>query len=281
MKPPRPDPRAGRADRWPLPALLLWLAAWAGYVALRVGLRRPVPEAFGIVALLACLWAVRRGGTPARRVIMALGFPLSWVLAAGLLPMPPAWAWALLALAALALYPWRAWRDAPLYPTPPGALDGLREAVWLPPRARVLDAGCGAGDGLRALERAYPDAELHGVERAWPLVLLARWRAPAGAHVRRGDFWTEDWSRYDLVYLFQRPETMPRAAAKAAAEMRPGTWLVSLEFALPQTEPTFVWHCPDGRPVWAYRVAPPGAPAPSSHGQAASTSSAGAGRPQR
>ncbi|TSE26321.1 class I SAM-dependent methyltransferase [Tepidimonas aquatica] len=241
-------------DRWPLPALLAWLAAWAGYVVLRVGLQRPVAESFGVVALLAIVWALRRGDTPLRRMVLAAGFPVSWVLAAGLVPTPPVWVWALLALLVLALYPWRAWRDAPLYPTPVGALDGLREALWLPPRARVLDAGCGAGDGLRALARAYPDAELHGVERAWPWVLLARLRAPVGARVRHGDLWRTDWVPYDLVYLFQRPETMPHAAAKAAAELRPGAWLASLEFEVPGWRPTLRWRCPDGRWLWAYRM---------------------------
>ncbi len=251
MKPHRATPAP---DRWPLPALALWLAAWAGFAALRMGWQRPVAEAFGITALLAMLWAVRHGGTPMRRMIMALGFPLSWVLAAGVLPLPPAWVWGLLLLAVLALYPWRAWRDAPLFPTPPDALLGLAAVIWLPPRARILDAGCGAGDGLQALERAFPDAELYGVERAWPLVMLARLRSPAGARVHLGDFWSHDWSRYDVVYLFQRPETMPRAAAKAAAEMRAGTWLVSLEFAVPGWPAHATLICPDGRPLWVYAV---------------------------
>jgi len=251
MKSLRPAPYP-EPDRWPLPALLLWLMAWGGYVGLRVGLQRPVAEAFGITALLALLWAVRRGSTPVRRMVMALGFPLSWVLAAGIVPLPPAWAWALLLAAALLLYPWRAWRDAPLYPTPPGAFDGLRERLWLPPRARVLDAGCGAGDGLRALERAFPDAELTGIERSWILAALARLRAPH-ARVRVGDFWRADWSAFDAVYLFQRPETMPRAATKAERELHPGAWLLSLEFAVPDWSPSLVWRCPDGRSLWIYR----------------------------
>ncbi|MGQ9724363.1 MAG: class I SAM-dependent methyltransferase [Tepidimonas sp.] len=254
------DSESGARDRWPLPALLLWLAAWAGYVALRVGLQQPVADAFGISALLALVWALRRGRTPLRRMVMALGFPLSWVLAAGMLPLPPVWVWAALLGLALAVFPWRTWRDAPLFPTPPGALDGLREAVWLPPAARVLDAGCGAADGLLALERAYPDARLEGVERSWPLLWLARVRAPVGARVRHGDFWAVNWAPYDLVYLFQRPETMPRAAAKAQQELRAGAWLVSLEFAVPEWAPTVCWTSADGRPVWAYRM-PPQAPA--------------------
>ncbi len=251
MKPPR-RPSPPEPDRWPWPALGLWLTAWAAYVGLRVGLQRPVAEAFLLTAVLSMLWAVRRGGTPVRRMVMALGFPLSWVLAAGLVPLPPPWVWALGLAAGLLLYPWRAWRDAPLYPTPPAAFDGLRERLWLPPRARILDAGCGAGDGLRALERAYPDAELSGIERAWVLAMLARLRAPH-ARVRVGDFWQADWGAYDAVYLFHRPETMPHAAAKAERELCPGAWLLSLEFEVPGWTPSLVWHCPDGRPLWAYQ----------------------------
>lgn len=263
-------------DRWPLPALVLWLGAWAGFAVLRLGLQRPVAEAFAVTALLALLWAIRRGTTPMRRMVMALGFPLSWVLASGLLPLPPAWVWVVLLLGALALYPWRAWRDAPLYPTPPGALDGLRDAIWLPPRARVLDTGCGLGDGLLALERAYPDVRLAGIERAWVLRLVAGLRCPA-AQVRHGDFWAADWSNYDLVYLFQRPETMPRAAAKAQRELAAGAWLVSLEFAVPGWTPTVCWRCPDGRPVWGYRM--PFGPAARDDCQRSSTDSAASGRP--
>jgi hypothetical protein len=70
-----------------------------------------------------------------------------------------------------------------------------------------------------------------------------------------------DWGRYQLVYLFQRPESMARAMAKAQAEMAPGSWLVSLEFAVPGVPPHAQLHVPGGRPVWLYRMhaAPSGA----------------------
>ena len=80
------------------------------------------------------------------------------------------------------------------------------------------------------LRREYPSARA-----ARPRVELAaaprlRLALPLRATVRRADIWAADWSGYDLVYLFQRPESMPRAAAKAARELRPGAWLASLEF---------------------------------------------------
>src|SRR5690606_32373928 len=102
-----------------------------------------------------------------RRAIVGAGFPLA-LLARGAAAVP-GWLWLLLLLAALLIYPVKAWRDAPLFPTPPHALTALPSRVALPPAARVLDAGCGLGHGLRALRAAYPLAELHGIEWSWPL----------------------------------------------------------------------------------------------------------------
>lgn len=56
-----------------------------------------------------------------------------------------------------------------------------------------------------------------------------------------------------MVYLFQRPESMPRAADKAARELRRGAWLASLEFAVPAFTATQVLYCADGRRVWLYQ----------------------------
>ena len=101
----------------------------------------------------------------------------------------------------------------------------------------MLDAGCGLGDGLLALRAAYPDAQLHGIERSWPLRCLCALRCP-WARVRQGDVWRANWSPYALVYVFQRPESMLRALEKAGAELRPGSWLVSLEFEARALAPT-------------------------------------------
>ena len=231
---------------WPAPALIAWAGAWALHALL-------LPRAGPLAALLAgcalgtlaSLWGTRWW----RRVLIALGFPLSLALtgAAAL----PAWAWLIPLVLLLAVYPLNAWRDAPLFPTPAGALQGLETLAPLPPEARVLDAGCGLGDGLRALRQAYPLARLDGLERSWPLRWLCALRCP-WARVRQGDIWLADWSSYQLVYLFQRPESMTRALVKAG-EMAPGSWLVSLEFPLPGVAPQAQWPVREGgRMVWVY-----------------------------
>lgn len=233
---------------WPLPALLAWALAFGVYRGLQAfGL---VPLAAWPLATLVGLGLSILGQSWWRRLMIAGGFPLAVLLLEA--ATWPAWSWLLLLGLLALLYPLHAWRDAPLFPTPAGALDLLPRHAPLAPGARVLDAGCGLGHGLSALRAAYPAAVLHGIEWSWPLRLACALRCP-WAEVRQGDLWRTDWQHYDLVYLFQRPESMPRALAKAAAQMRPGSWLVSLEFEAPGASAHAVLRLPDGRPVWLYR----------------------------
>ena len=193
-----------------------------------------------------------------RRLVVALGFPVSalaFALSRGLAGAVPAWAWLLPLALLLVAYPLRAWRDAPLFPTPVAALAGLAALTGLPAHTRLLDAGCGLGHGLAALRAEYPQARLEGIEWSWPLRLAAALRCP-WARVRQGDMWRADWSGQGLVYLFQRPESMARALTKAEAEMAPGAWLASLEFAVPGITPTAVLQAVVGKPVWLYRIGP-------------------------
>jgi hypothetical protein len=235
--------------RWPLPAVAAWLVAWALYAALRDS-AGPLPAAASALAASAGLaW---RQPTAWRRAWVAGGFPLS-ALATGAAAAWPAWAWLLPPALLLLIYPHRAWRDAPLFPTPRRALDGLAPVLPLAPGARALDAGCGLGDGLRALRSAWPQARVEGIEWSPLLALAARLRCPWAA-VRRGDMWRPGaWRGLALVYVFQRPESMARAWTKACEEL-PGGWLVSLEFALPERPADRSVTLAGGRTVLAWRV---------------------------
>jgi SAM-dependent methyltransferase len=234
---------------WPLPALLVWAGAWALFIALQATAAPPW-IAFALATGLGGVLSLA-GATAWRRAFIAAGFPLS-LAASGLAGTLPAWAWLLPLLLLALVYPLHAWRDAPLFPTPPGALDGLAALAPLPDGARVLDAGCGLGDGLIALRREYPRARLAGLEWSWPLRMACAVRCRF-ATIRRADIWSADWSSHDMVYLFQRPESMARATDKARRELRHGAWLASLEFEAPDLAP----HAVVGRgsrPVWIYRA---------------------------
>ena len=274
--PPGGQAATGRSLPWPAPALLTWLAAWGLQLA-GAGVSPAgaclAATGFGLAVALASHRASR-----SRRLIIGLGFPVSVLLtiwsagptdapAAVVVALPlalapigvasglPAWAWLLPALLLLGIYPLRAWRDAPLFPTPSDALRGLSGLAPLPAGARVLDAGCGLGHGLAALHAEYGAARIEGVEWSWPLRAACALRCP-WARVRQADMWQSDWSGLALVYLFQRPESMARALAKAQAEMAPGSWLASLEFVAAGAEPTASLQRPGARPVWLYQVQP-------------------------
>jgi hypothetical protein len=245
------------ANTWPLPALLTWALAWGLHVTLRNGYSSlwslALPIAVGVLMSLLQqrIW---------RRLVTGLGFPLSWMLSSGLggdaggLSGSASWGWLVPLAVLFVIYPMKAWKDAPVFPTPADALNHLPEAAPLPPGARVLDVGCGAGHGLQALRQAYPLAEMHGIERSRPLAWWTQRRCP-WSRIETGDMWAQSWSSFDLVYLFQRPETMPRAHEKARAQMKQGSWLVSLEFAVPEVTPTAIVEADEnGRPVYLYRM---------------------------
>ena len=240
-------------QRWPLPAILSWGAAWAVF-RLAQGQGASATIAMGASAALGVLLSLW-GDSWWRRVLIALGFPLSLVLTqpAFGLTATQAWVWLLPLGVLLLVYPVNAWRDAPLFPTPRHALDALSRYAALPAGARVLDAGCGLGHGLIALRRTYPQASLHGLEWSWLLRWLCALRCP-WAHIRHADIWRTDWSGYTLVYLFQRPESMQRAADKARAELRPGAWLVSLEFEATSLQAYAHFKATDGKMVWLYQA---------------------------
>ena len=135
--------------RWPLVALSVWGAGWVLYGFLS----QTVPPWVAMLlttglGLLASGLAKRRGFSMARSVALALGFPVSlWFL--GNTSMP-AWVWLMPLVLVVWIYPLRAWQDAPVFPTPLHALKDLPRWAPLPPQAHILDAGCGAGDGLLA-----------------------------------------------------------------------------------------------------------------------------------
>jgi hypothetical protein len=67
--------------------------------------------------------------------------------------------------------------------------------------------------------------------------------------------WAASWAGHDLVYVFQRPESMARIFEKARRELAPEAWLVSLEFAVPGQTPHACLEGSGRRALWVYRPA--------------------------
>jgi hypothetical protein len=210
--------RAGLAPSWPSAALAQ--GAWA--------------------ALLSCLLSLRSRLAPWWHAIAFL-FPPAVLLAraaTAALALPP-WLFLAVFLFLLLLY-WSTFRtQVPYYPSGSGVWQLV--AAELPARPlHVIDVGSGLGGLVLDLARRRPDCTVAGIELAplpWLASALRARLAGSRARFLCGDYEKLDFGRYDVVFAYLSPAAMDGLWHKAAAEMRPGSMLLSYEFAIPGRQP--------------------------------------------
>jgi hypothetical protein len=162
----------------------------------------------------------------------------------------------------LVLY-WSTFRtQVPYYPSGKTAWAVVAEQLPAPAQAqrrpiRVIDIGSGLGGLVLDLARRRPDAIVTGIELA-PLPWLASWlRARATrsrARFTLGDYEKLDFGSFDVVFAYLSPAAMTALWQKARREMRPGSMLMSYEFAIQGQPPSlsvclhdtgrtlYIWH---------------------------------------
>lgn len=178
------------------------------------------------------------------------------LLAATRLQIAPAWY--LAAFAVLVLVYWSSFRtQVPLFLSNRATAEALSALIPEAKGQRVADLGSGTGGLLLRLARSRPDCRFIGIEAA-PLPFAMAWltKRRANLDLRWGDFWSGSLGEYDVVYAFLSPVPMARLGAKARAEMRPGSLLVSNSFAVPDMAPAQVVEVADRRRtrLYCYRI---------------------------
>jgi len=145
----------------------------------------------------------------------------------------------------------------PYYPSGPAGWHAV--AAVLPDRPlRIVDIGCGFGGMVRYLAKHRSDCSVTGVE----LAPLPCWVAKAvnmacgsRGRILHGDYQRLDFADYDVVFAYLSPAAMPELWGKARAEMRPGSLLLSYEFAIPGVESQITNSSPgDGRILRGWRM---------------------------
>ena len=230
-----------------LKALIAQVAGWLVAIALARSGVLPAglwpligAQALGAVAAAAALRSARWW------LPMHLAFtPLA--VAARALNLAPGWY--LAAFFGLVMIYWTSFRtQVPLYLSNRHTAEALARLLPRGP-ARMLDIGAGTGSLLRRLALLRPDCHFRGVELApgpWLAGKLLLARQPQ-VEWQRTDLFSVPWADYDLVYAFLSPVPMAAVWQKAAAEMRPGSLLVSNTFAIPGRNPDFVVDIDDRR----------------------------------
>lgn len=186
----------------------------------------------GALAALLSRWRRQAAWWP---VIHFLFLPAA--LAALSLQLPP-WVFLGVFLLMLALY-WSTFRtQVPFYASGAAAWSAVEAELPQQP-LRMIDIGSGLGGLVVNLAARRPDSRFEGIELAPLPWLVSRVRQAAGARCRflRGDYQRLDFGAYDVVFAYLSPAAMPALWAKARAEMRSGTLLLSHEFAVPGIPP--------------------------------------------
>lgn len=147
----------------------------------------------------------------------------------------PSWIYLLLFTGMLGLY-WQTFRTrVPYYPSTRAVRDAA--AALLPAQPlRFVDIGSGFGGLVIDLAQRRPDASFAGIEMApmpWLFSVVRARVIGSRARFMLGDYSGLDLGGYDVVFAYLSSAAMPDLWAKARAEMRPGTLLLSYEFDIP------------------------------------------------
>ena len=137
-------------------------------------------------------------------------------------------------------------------------INAFADAVTMQPGQVLVDLGCGDGRVLRCIRKRFGAVAI-GYERN-PLAyfnarLLCLWRR--GISVRFRDFRKADLSAADVVFCYLFPDVLPDLSHKLGRELRPGTVVVSANFAIPDWLPEQVLrddHRLHGDPLYIYRI---------------------------
>jgi SAM-dependent methyltransferase len=236
---------------FPLALAAVWLLARAGLP----------PSGLG-VAFIQGAWAAllswRAGLASWWRAIQFL-FPPTLLLARGAadtLALPPT-AFLAVFLFLLLLY-WSTFRtQVPYYPSGRRVWEEVARLLPAGRSLRIVDIGSGLGGLVLDLARRRPDCEVSGIELAplpWLASSLRARLTGSGARFLRGDYESLNFGDFDVVFAYLSPAAMGALWRKARAEMRPGSVLLSYEFAIAEREPDqrvvttdsrkilYIWH---------------------------------------
>jgi len=127
---------------------------------------------------------------------------------------------------------------APYVPTPMTAVKAAMNMVNLKQGEVLLDAGC--GDGRIVIEASKRGARAIGYELSpflWVVAKLNLWAHRSEGKILFGNAFEKDLSRYDVIFLFLMPNTLPNFLKEIRKKAKAGTRIITYAFPLKELEP--------------------------------------------
>jgi len=235
------------------------LISGAGWVGAAVfGIRPPVELVIGSQSLFASALSYAFG---LRRWWLGVQFALPILAWAFLALAMPSWLYLAVFVVLLLVYSNASRERVPLYLSNRTTWAALSQMISSEPvadahsakdrtdRPSFVELGCGLGGTIDYLSKAHPDWRFVGVENAPGPYLISRLRliGRANAQVVFKSLWDVDLSKFDVAYAFLSPTPMPRLIARANADMKAGTVLISNSFWAPDQPYDGAAEVNDGR----------------------------------
>jgi len=145
-------------------------------------------------------------------------------------------------------------------PTSPKAKETLLSG--LPPgvSGRVYELGSGWGTLVFPLAKQYPFSQVIGYETSPLPYLVSRiWQMALhlpNVTIKRVDFYTMKLNDASLIMCYLYPEAMVNLRDKFQEELKPGTWVISNTFAIPEWTPETILEVDDlyHTKIYLYKV---------------------------
>lgn len=159
----------------------------------------------------------------------------------------------------LALIYWSIFQtQVPYFPSTSALLPAVLNLLPTDRRVRFVDVGSGLGGLLFSLSAIRKESSFVGIEIAplpWLISYLRSLLVGAEVQFTLGNYERAHLSEYDVVFAYLSPVAMPGLWAKAIAEMRPGTLLLSYEFIIPDIEPDLCINIAEKEPfLYVWRI---------------------------
>lgn len=146
-------------------------------------------------------------------------------------------------------------KAAPWFPTWSRDIERFLKLAEIKPGDKFYDLGC--GDGKLVFAAAKAGAHATGFEISLLPYLIAKIKSFSveKSSIEFRDFWNQDLSDADIVYLFLTPKVNPKAKEKLERELKKGARIVAYTWPIEGWQPLKEDFQKGQPPMYLYEIA--------------------------